>query len=304
MTAGNSTAQRALAAVNSATRLVFGPVRVKAYRWVKSQIDLKRLAAADVAFVSYAKAGRTWTRVMMSRLYQVKYGLPPDAVIERDNLHKMNLAIPVFLFTMGNYVAERYAIGATPSPYDSKKLIFLARHPADTAVSFHFHLNNRIPAHLRDIKKLPEATQGLDVFAHLNDPHVGLDHVIAYMNQWIGALEKHPRHILLRYEDLRSDPLPQLQRIAAFLGESFTDAQYAEAVEFASFEKLKEKEASDFFNNSRLQARDAGNPDSFKVRRGKSGGFRDYLTPEQISWVESQTAAKLDKRFGYDELAV
>ena len=105
-----------------------------------------------------------------------------------------------------------------------KKLIFLARHPADTAVSFHFHLNNRIPAHLRDIKKLPEGTQGRDVFAHLQDPRVGLDHVISYMNQWIVALEKHPRHIFLRYEDLRSDPLPQLRRIADFLDESFSDA--------------------------------------------------------------------------------
>lgn len=74
MSSQRSTSKLA-ATANTASRLVFGQARVKAYRWVKSRIDLKRLAAADVAFVSYAKAGRTWTRVMMSRLYQLKYGL-------------------------------------------------------------------------------------------------------------------------------------------------------------------------------------------------------------------------------------
>jgi hypothetical protein len=297
MTAGPS--NTIATAANRTTRALFGDARVKVYRWWKAGVDLKRLKAADVAFVSYAKAGRTWTRVMMSRLYQQKYDLPANAIIERDNLHRMNAAVPVFLFTMGNYIAERYPIGSSPSPYDSKKLMFLARHPADTAVSFHFHLNHRIPQHLRDLKKLPSGTEGRDVFSHLQDPRVGLHHVISYMNAWAKALRQHPRTLLLRYEDLRTDPVPDLRRIAGFLEESFTAAQFEEAVEFASFESLKEKEADDFFSNSRLQARDASNPDSFKVRRGKAGGYRDYLTEEQTAWVDAETASKLDPLYGY-----
>ena len=303
MSSQRSTSKLA-ATANTASRLVFGQARVKAYRWVKSRIDLKRLAAADVAFVSYAKAGRTWTRVMMSRLYQLKYGLPAEAIIERDNLHAMNSKVPVFLFTMGNYIAERYPVGSSPSPYDTKKLIFLARHPADTAVSFHFHLNNRIPQHLRDLKRLPQNTGDLDVFAHLQEPRIGLAHVIDYMNAWAPALARHPNHLLLRYEDLQSDPVPQLKALAAFLDESFTDEQYAEAVDFASFDKLKQKEAGDFFGNSRLQAGDVSNPDSYKVRRGKVGGYRDYLTPEQIAWVDDEVTAKLDPSFDYQSLRV
>jgi hypothetical protein len=303
MTTSRSTSKLVTAA-NTASRLLFGAARVKTYRWVKSRIDLRRLAAADVAFVSYAKAGRTWTRVMISRLYQLKYGLPAEAIIERDNLHRMNGKVPVFLFTMGNYIAERYPIGAAPSPYDTKKLIFLARHPADTAVSFHFHLNNRIPGHLRDLKRLPQNTGDLDVFAQLQQPRIGLGRVIDYMNAWAPVLARHPRHLRLRYEDLQSDPVPQLKALADFLGEEFTDEQYAEAVDFASFDKLKQKEAGDFFGNSRLQAGDVSNPDSYKVRRGKVGGYRDYLSPEQIAWVDDEVTTKLDPSYGYQSLEV
>lgn len=295
--------KKAVAMFNMATQAVLGQQRVRLYRWMRTRTDLKRLDKADVAFVSYAKAGRTWTRVMISRLYQLKYGLPANAIIERDNLHRMNPAVPVFLFTMGNYIAERFPTGAEPSPYDSKKLIFLARHPADTAVSFHFHMNNRIPAHLRDIKRLPGGTEGRGVFEHLSDPAIGLQHVIDYMNGWAVALRRHPQHLLLRYEDLRASPVPELHRIAAFLGDHFEEQHFAEAADFASFDKLQEKERGDFFNNSRLQARDTSNPDSYKVRRGKAGGYRDYLSAEQLAWVDSEVLARLDPFYGYGQPA-
>jgi hypothetical protein len=104
---------------------------------------------------------------------------------------------------------------------------------------------------------------------------------------------------LLRYEDLRGDPVPQLRRIADFLGDDFTDDQFRDAADFASFSKLKEKERENFFSTSKLQARDTANPDSFKVRRGKVGGYVDYLTPEQTAWVEATISRELNPVFGY-----
>lgn len=285
--------------VHACSRALLGRHRVTLYRWVRARADLARLNRANIAFVSCAKAGRTWIRVMISRLYQVKYGLPATAIIERDNLYRMNPAIPIFLFTMGNYIADIYPVGSTPSPYDGKKLIFLARHPADNAVSAHFHVQNRVPAAYHDIKRLPVNAMGRDLLSHLQDPDSGLANVMNYMNRWAGVLRKHKRHLLLRYEDIRAEPLAELQRIASFLDESFAEEHYKEAVEFASLQNLRAMEEKDFFSNSRLQARDPSNPSSYKVRRGKVGGYRDYLTSEQIAWVDEEIAKKLDPLFGY-----
>jgi hypothetical protein len=281
------------------SRALLGRHRVRLMRWRRTRRDLQRLADADVVFISYAKAGRTWTRVMITRLFQQKYGLPENEVIDDDNLHRLNPAVPRLLFTMGNYIADRHPITSVPSPYADKKVIFLARHPADTAVSFYFHLKNRVNPELKDVKQVPGETEDRDIFDHLRNSPVGLGHVIRYMNDWAVALGNCPRHLVLRYEDLRADPVPELRRIAAFLGESFTEEQFADARDFASFGRLQQKERENFFGSSKLQARNADNPDSFKVRRGKVGGYRDYLTAEQVAWVDDAIACELDPRFGY-----
>jgi hypothetical protein len=98
---------------------------------------------------------------------------------------------------------------------------------------------------------------------------------------------------------MRRDPKLELERISRFLGESFEESAYDEAIEFASFERLQQKEVADFFGNQRLQPRDPANPDSFKVRRGKVGGYRDYLDDEGIAWVELQVTERLNPLYGY-----
>jgi hypothetical protein len=152
---------------------------------------------------------------------------------------------------------------------------------------------------LKDVKQVVDAEGARDIFDHLQNSPRGLRHVIQYMNDWAIALGHCPHNLLLRYEDLRADPVPQLRRIAAFLGDDFTDSQFRDAADFASFNKLKEKERENFFATSKLQARDTANPDSFKVRRGKVGGYIDYLTPEEAAWVEATIARDLSPVFGY-----
>ena len=41
------------------------------------------------------------------------------------------------------------------------------------------------------------------------------------------------------------------------------------------------------------------NPDSYKVRRAKVGGYRDYFTAEQVAELEALMRARLSPRFGY-----
>jgi len=281
------------------SRALLGHRRVGLLRWIRSQRDLRRLARADVAVVSFAKSGRTWLRVMLSRLLQTKYGLPEEIIIERDNLNRLNKAIPVFLFTQGSYIEDVRPLGGTKSPYHGKRLIFLARHPADTAVSYYFHTGNRINPLKKDVKRLPEDLGDTSLVEFVMNDNWGMPAIISYLNAWADALAQHPRHLLLRYEDLRLDPKPELERISRFLGESFEAAAYDDAIEFASFERLQQKERADFFGNQRLQPRDPDNPDSFKVRRGKVGGYRDYLDEDEVAWVEALVTEKLNPIYGY-----
>jgi len=41
------------------------------------------------------------------------------------------------------------------------------------------------------------------------------------------------------------------------------------------------------------------NPDSYKVRRAKVGGFRDYFDDQQVEQIEAMVSADLLPFFGY-----
>ena len=48
-----------------------------------------------------------------------------------------------------------------------------------------------------------------------------------------------------------------------------------------------------------LTLRNPNDPESFKVRRAKVGGYRDYFNSEQVAELEALIAARLSPAFGY-----
>ncbi len=275
------------------------PTRLYLQRRQRGRRELRRLRRADLAVMAFAKSGRTWLRVMLSRLYQVKFGLPADALLQSDNYHGMNSAIPVFLFAHGTYARIASRLPPPETEFDGKKTIFLARHPCDIAVSYYFHSVHRTKSYRRDIVNLPANIADMPLVDFVMSKDHGLPFIIGYLNEWAGILARIERGLLVRYEDMRKEPAAELKRIADFIGDSFTDEQIAEAVAFASFERLKDMERGDHFGSRRLSARDPSNPDSFKVRRGKIGGFRDYFTPTEIAAMEAMVRIRLVPLFGY-----
>jgi hypothetical protein len=104
---------------------------------------------------------------------------------------------------------------------------------------------------------------------------------------------------LIRYEDLRADPRRTLPRITALMGESFSEQEIAEAVAFGSFDNLQKLERQGFFRQGGLTLRDPKDPESFKVRRAKVGGFRDYFTEAQTAELDELVRTRLSPTFGY-----
>ena len=68
---------------------------------------------------------------------------------------------------------------------------------------------------------------------------------------------------------------------------------------FGSFDNLRALESKGFFRQGGLRLRNPDDPESFKVRRAKVGGYRDYFTAEQAAELERLVAERLSPAFGY-----
>ncbi len=280
-------------------------LRVRArYKWLLD-LQLAQARRSDCAVVRHPKTGGTWLRVLITRLYAVKYGLPSRRVVRTDELHRIDSRVPVFLSSSGYLSWERGwgDIVATDPLLREKKLLLLARHPGDIVVSWYIQFTKRTSAFKREMI-LAEMSDPIDRDAiqrwdFIQHPEIGLPSVIDYYNYWHRNLERLPDAMVVRYEDLRSGTAAELARIGAFLGGSFSGAQIEEAVDFASFDKLREKEQSGYFDNRSLTLRNANDPETLKVRRGQVGGYRSDLSDEQTAWVEERIENNLASAYGY-----
>jgi hypothetical protein len=77
---------------------------------------------------------------------------------------------------------------------------------------------------------------------------------------------------------MRADTAGTLSKIVEFIGTPGTAEQLQAAVDFASVENMRSMELKRTFwlSGSRMVAKDKDNPNSFKVRKAKVGGYRDY----------------------------
>jgi hypothetical protein len=71
------------------------------------------------------------------------------------------------------------------------------------------------------------------------------------------------------------------------------------ALRFCEFSNMKKLEAAGSFDSKILQPRDMNDPESFNVRRGKVGGYREYLSSDDQEYA-ADALMQLDPRFGYN----
>ena len=259
---------------------------------------LPRIKAAEVILVSYPKSGRTWLRVMMSHIYHLRYATPVTELIEFDNLRAINPKIPKILFEHVLHL-PKYLSWQLVRSLPKKKLIFLVRDPRDVIVSYYFHYATRSKVRERLRLGLPRDVAGTPLADFALDPRYGLPGVIGFMNCWLKIASRAPQMLLLRYEDVQADPKTALRQLCDFLGEQASEAELEAAVAFTSFEQLQKMERQHFFGSERMHPRDDSDPNAFKVRRGKVGGYRDYLDDRQIAMMDDLVASRLCSRFGY-----
>ena len=271
-------------------------------RWFRGWEEAQHLAAADVAFVSWAKSGRTWLRTMLSRAYQLDYGIPAGEMLEFDNLKKRDSRIPSVFFTHGNYLRNYNGDWDERTAFWDKRVLLLVRDPRDTAVSQYFQWKHRMHRSKKALNNYPDHGSDVSIADFVLREPMGLEGVLDFLEIWERTLPKVEAAKVVHYEALRSDTERTLAGILDFLGTPASAESVAEAVASATVEKMRQLEnasGNSGYVGQRLKPGNAANPDSFKVRRGKVGGWRDYLTEAEIAEVEAKVAARPGPLFGY-----
>jgi hypothetical protein len=259
---------------------------------VSSNATIFRNASALV--VSVPKSGRTWVRVLLHHylceLMQKPFVLDGEE-LQRQGLPNLICTHDLWEHRTTRRIKDRLR-GKHLVPEGicrRKPILVLARDPRDVVVSLYFQLTKRT---MKYRGTLPDM---------IRDRRFGIDNLVDVMNSWLGSWGQRSNFRLVRYEDCRAEPLEVFGGLIRFIGFALDIDKLLRSIDFASFDNMKRMESEGRFESGILRPKDPGDVESFKVRRGVIGGYRDYLTDEDIAHVET-ALRKLDTRFGYGNL--
>ena len=281
------------------TMILPKPARAACYGWIKGRHELRKLRQADYVIVSFPQSGRTWLRTMLTRFYQGRHGIDEMRLLGLKNLNRLDARIPKVFFTHDHYIRDYTGHRDSKIDFADKKIVLLVRDPRDTAVSSYHSLKYRPNPARKGLNEIE--AEGENAPAPFEYMQFRAGWAVDFMNSWQGELADGARRLLVRYEDLRAAPAVHLQRVLAFLDADPSAAEIEDAVAFASFDNMRKLEASAAFGSDdrRIVPGAAGNPESFKVRRGKVGGYRDYLSEDEAAALDRLVAGRLSPAFGY-----
>jgi len=273
-------------------------------RRLRGREECRKLQEADWVLMSWGKSGRTWFRVMLSRFYQLHFGLETEHMLEFDNYHRRDARAPKVFFTHDNYIRDHLRRPEGLEHFRGKRVVLLARDPRDVAVSQYFQWRYRMRPRKKALNAYPPHGAEVDIFDFVCNPDCGIPRIVDCLNGWARAMPMMGDDLtVIRYEDLRADPGATLEHVVAATGTPGSRAHIEAAKDYAAYENMKKRESSNEGmrgSGQRVRPGDGGNPDSFKVRRGKVGGYRDYFTPEQIRVIDAMVEDRLDPVFGYN----
>ena len=258
----------------------------------------RELSGGDAIILSVPKSGRTWLRAFLCAYFCKRFGL--DFTLRPGRYDLPGFPRVVFSHDLFEHrtkggrwdrVRGKYLI--PQRELNRAKIILLTRDPRDCFVSLYLQLTRRDP-------NAPLQLRQKTVSEMLRDKKFGMRAIITAMNDWISEFSGRDNFILVRYEAMRASPTEHFRDLLGVLGESEPDCSiFQEALEFSRFENMQKLEAAGAFDSNILHPGDVRDPESFKVRRGKVGGYREYLSFEDQKYAADELI-KLDPRLGYN----
>ena len=167
----------------------------------------------------------------------------------------------------------------------TRAAIYILRDPRDVALSATDHFGVPVDETIEIMNKegaIGYATAGHTVYEALSSWSI-------HVRSWTQM--RHGKLHVVRYEDLLADPYGEFGKMARKLGITSEEARIRRAVGHASFKTLQAMERDKGFLERSISS------EKF-FRSGKSGGWKDELTPEQANRIERHHGEQM-KRFGY-----
>jgi len=226
----------------------------------------------DVFVCGYPKSGNTWFQHMTAA---VVYG----ADIEHSPDTLLNDLVPdVHYRKFYRRYGEKSFFKSHDLPRPQyRNVVYLLRDGRDAMVSYFHHLS-AISGPV-DFYEMVKTGRGLPGKWH--------EHVEAFLANPHGA-----RMIVIRYEELKRDPLEQLRRFCEFSGIERSEAVLARAVEKTTFDKMRLKEQKTGWETP-------GWPkDKPFIRRGAVGSFVDEM-PANVLKAFMEDARRTLSAHGY-----
>ena len=229
-----------------------------------------------VYFVSFPKSGRTWVRMFLNYYY---FNCYPFSILARNRLY-FDKKIPLMKFSHGGH--DDYG---DSSILDMEKeikniknspTIILIRDPRDVLVSYFFQLKKRIPESARK--------NSINNFSDIIDNKtLGFRRIIDFTNIWYSFYLNKENSLIVFYEKLKNNTDKEFKRILNFLDEEDINiSALSTSIEESSFPNMKKKEQKNVSNLKYLKPGNNTDQGSFKVRKGKIGGYTDHFTEDEI----------------------
>ena len=210
--------------------------------------------------ISFPKSGRTWLRVMLDQ-----YGL------------SVNWSHAGAGHVNGRPIGKL----STSEARKYRRVLFLHRDPRDTVVSGYYQKIFRRDGYSGSMSDF------------IRDPRHGIEKVLRYNEMWIALARTRSQMMVESYENLQADTEGSLGRIVAFFGKPVDSVRIRDIVEANRFDKMQAREREGEYARTYgkiLAPSNPMEPDSFKVRKGKVGGYREELTPEDIAYCDAAIA--------------
>ena len=233
----------------------------------------------DVFLVSYPKSGNTWVRFLIGNYltgnkcdFTNSHLIIPDIHFNPEQCSKIQQ--PRFIKSHNKFTS------AYP------RVVYIVRDGRDVAISYYFHTMK--------IGKISEDANFEDYLEKFNSGL--LDRFSTWsnhVNSWLNNASNN--FLLVRYEDLKLNPLQKLIQILEFSGISINYDVAEAAVEASKFEKMKflEKSQQEMFEG--FAKYDSNIP---FVRSGEVGNWKTFFTRESTSRFIKIHGSALE-RLGY-----
>jgi hypothetical protein len=238
------------------------------------------LEPADVYFAAYPKSGSTWSRFV---LFEILSGMPAGFRKTNSQMGGVGLHRQALRLLPGGG-----RLLATHEDYQKQygKAIYIVRDPRDIVLAEYAFLTALDLYHVSLDEFIKIAISSVMVYGWGPWQH----HISSWLDSPIAGTENM---LLLRFEDLRKDPVQGFARMVDFLGVDVNLDKVRAAVENNTIERMREKEDKEPVRSS-IRGR--------FVREGAVRGWLSKLTPEQAFFIEKYAGDAM-VRLGYPLLS-